>query len=199
LIALKRLRKSKVERQTKETSVRVELNIDGKGNTSVETTIPFLDHLAGTIGKHAMMDLKIVAKSKDKIVHHIAEDVAITFANALDKALGNRAKIYRFGHAIVPMDDSLAYAAIDLVKRQYYTIDLKLSRMNIEGMSKEDLEHFFRSFAQNVNACIHLNVQYGENDHHKVEAATKALAVALREAVTIDKKGRGIPSTKGSM
>lgn len=196
---MKRLRKSKVERQTKETSVRVELNIDGKGNTSVETTIPFLDHLAGTIGKHAMMDLKIVAKSKDKIVHHIAEDVAITFANALDKALGNRAKIYRFGHAIVPMDDSLAYAAIDLVKRQYYAIDLKLSRMNIEGMSKEDLEHFFRSFAQNVNACIHLNVQYGENDHHKVEAATKALAVALREAVTIDKKGRGIPSTKGSM
>lgn len=196
---MKRLRKSKVERQTKETSVRVELNIDGKGNTSVETTIPFLDHLAGTIGKHAMMDLKIVAKSKDKIVHHIAEDVAITFANALDKALGNRAKIYRFGHAIVPMDDSLAYAAIDLVKRQYYAIDLKLSRMNIEGMSKEDLEHFFRSFAQNVNACIHLNVQYGKNDHHKVEAATKALAVALREAVTIDKKGRGIPSTKGSM
>lgn len=196
---MKRLRKSKVERQTKETSVRVELNIDGKGNTSVETTIPFLDHLAGTIGKHAMMDLKIVAKSKDKIAHHIAEDVAITFANALDKALGNRAKIYRFGHAIVPMDDSLAYAAIDLVKRQYYTIDLKLSRMNIEGMSKEDLEHFFRSFAQNVNACTHLNVQYGENDHHKVEAATKALAVALREAVTIDKKGRGIPSTKGSM
>lgn len=196
---MKRLRKSKVERQTKETSVRVELNIDGKGNTSVETTIPFLDHLAGTIGKHAMMDLKIVAKSKDKIAHHIAEDVAITFANALDKALGNRAKIYRFGHAIVPMDDSLAYAAIDLVKRQYYAIDLKLSRMNIEGMSKEDLEHFFRSFAQNVNACIHLNVQYGENDHHKVEAATKALAVALREAVTIDKKGRGIPSTKGSM
>lgn len=196
---MKRLRKSKVERQTKETSVRVELNIDGKGNTSVETTIPFLDHLAGTIGKHAMMDLKIVAKSKDKIVHHIAEDVAITFANALDKALGNRTKIYRFGHAIVPMDDSLAYAAIDLVKRQYYAIDLKLSRMNIEGMSKEDLEHFFRSFAQNVNACIHLNVQYGENDHHKVEAATKALAVALREAVTIDKKGRGIPSTKGSM
>ena len=196
---MKRLRKSKVERQTKETSVRVELNIDGKGNTSVETTIPFLDHLAGTIGKHAMMDLKIVAKSKDKIVHHIAEDVAITFANALDKALGNRTKIYRFGHAIVPMDDSLAYAAIDLVKRQYYAIDLKLSRMNIEGMSKEDLEHFFRSFAQNVNACIHLNVQYGENDHHKVEAATKALAVALREAVTIDKMGRGMPSTKGSM
>lgn len=196
---MKRLRKSKVERQTKETSVRVELNIDGKGNTSVETTIPFLDHLAGTIGKHAMMDLKIVSKSKDKIVHHIAEDVAITFANAFDKALGNRAKIYRFGHAIVPMDDSLAYAAIDLVKRQYYAIDLKLSRMNIEGMSKEDLEHFFRSFAQNVNACIHLNVQYGENDHHKVEAATKALAVALREAVTIDKKARGIPSTKGSM
>jgi imidazoleglycerol-phosphate dehydratase len=97
------------------------------------------------------------------------------------------------------MDDSLAYAAIDLIKRQYFTVDLKLSRMNIEGMSKEDLEHFFRSLVQNINACIHVNVQYGENDHHKVEAATKAFAVALREAASIDKKGRGIPSTKGSM
>lgn len=194
-----RLRKAKVERTTKETSVKVELNIDGKGNTSIETTIPFLDHLTTTIAKHAMMDLKISAKSKDRIVHHIAEDVAITLANALDKALGNRAKIYRFGYSIVPMDDSLAYAAIDLVKRQYYAVDLKLSRMNIEGMSKEDLEHFFRSLVQNINACIHLNVQYGVNDHHKVEAAIKALAIALRQAASIDKKGRGVPSTKGSM
>ncbi|MEM3084691.1 MAG: imidazoleglycerol-phosphate dehydratase [Nitrososphaerales archaeon] len=193
------LRKAKVERITKETYVKVELNMDGKGNTSVETTIPFLDHLVSTIGKHAMIDVKIVAKSKDRIVHHIAEDVAITFADAIDKALGNRAKIYRFGHAIVPMDDSLAYAAIDLVKRQYHAIDLKLSRMNIEGMSKEDLEHFFRSLAQNMNACIHVNVQQGENDHHKVEAATKAFALALRDAVQIDKKGIVVPSTKGSM
>ncbi len=196
---MNRLRSAKVERTTKETSVKVVLNIDGKGDTSIETTIPFLDHLVGTIAKHAMMDLKIVAKSRDRIVHHIAEDVAITFAKALDKALGDRSRIYRFGHALVPMDDSLAYAAIDFVKREYYAIDLKLSRMNIEGMSKEDLEHFFRSFVQNVNACIHINVQYGESDHHKVEAATKALAVALREAASIDKKGRGIPSTKGSM
>jgi imidazoleglycerol-phosphate dehydratase len=97
------------------------------------------------------------------------------------------------------MDDSLAFAALDLVKREYYNIDLKLSRMNIEGMSKEDLEHFFRSFAQHINACTHVVVQYGNNDHHKVEAATKAMAVALREAVSIDRKGRGVPSTKGAM
>lgn len=198
-MTMNRLRKAKVERATKETSVKVELNIDGRGNARVETTIPFLDHLVSSIAKHAMLDLKMTAKSKDGIVHHIAEDVAITFANALDKALDNRARIYRFGHAIVPMDEALASAAIDLVKRQYYAIDLKLTRMNIEGMSKEDLEHFFRSFAQNINACVHVNVQYGENDHHKVEAATKALAVALRESMNIDKKGRGVPSTKGSM
>ncbi len=196
---MNRLRKSRVERTTKETTVRVELNIDGKGKTSVETTIPFLDHLVSTIAKHSMMDLKIVAKSKDKIVHHIAEDVAITLANAMDKALGNREKIFRFGHAIVPMDDALAFAAVDLVKRQYYTVDLKLNRMNIEGMSKEDLEHFFRSLAQNMNACTHIVVQYGSNDHHKVEAATKALAVALRMASSVDRKGRGVPSTKGAM
>ena len=196
---MNRLRKSRVERTTKETVVKVELNIDGKGKTSVETTIPFLDHLVSTIAKHSMMDLKIVAKSKDKIVHHIAEDVAITLANAMDKALGKRENIFRFGHAIVPMDDALAFAAVDLVKRQYYTVDLKLSRMNIEGMSKEDLEHFFRSLAQNMNACTHIVVQYGSNDHHKVEAATKALAVALRMASSVDRKGRGVPSTKGAM
>ena len=193
------MRRSKLERTTKETSVQVELNIDGKGNSSIETTIPFLDHLVGSIARHAMMNLKIVAISKDRIIHHIAEDVAITFARAIDKALGDRSRVHRFGHAIVPMDDSLAYAAIDLIKRDYYLIDLKLSRMNIEGMSKEDLEHFFRTFVQNINACIHINVQYGESDHHKVEAAIKALAVALREATNIDKKGRFIPSTKGSM
>ncbi len=193
------MRRSKLERITKETSVQVELNIDGKGNSSIETTIPFLDHLVGSIARHAMMNLKIVARSKDRIIHHIVEDVAITFARAIDKALGDRSRVYRFGHAIVPMDDSLAYAAIDLIKRDYYLIDLKLSRMNIEGMSKEDLEHFFRTFVQNVNACIHITVQYGESDHHKVEAAVKALAVALREAINIDKKGRFIPSTKGSM
>ena len=193
------LRKSKVERATKETLVKVDLNIDGNGKASVDTTIPFLDHLVASMAKHSMMDLKIVAKSKDRIVHHIAEDVGITFANAVDKALGNRARILRFGHAIVPMDDALAIAAIDLVKREYYNIDLKLTRMNIEGMSKEDLDHFFRSFAQNINACTHAVVQYGNNDHHKVEAATKALAVALREAISIDKKARGVPSTKGAM
>lgn len=193
------MRKSKVERATKETSVKVELNIDGNGKTSVKTTIPFLDHLVTSIAKHGMMDLKVAARSKDRIVHHIAEDVAITFANAIDKALGKREGILRFGHAIVPMDEALAFAAVDLVKREYYNIDLKLNRMNIEGMSKEDLEHFFRSFAQNISACTHIVVQYGNNDHHKVEAAAKALAVALREAASIDRKGRGIPSTKGAM
>jgi len=196
---MNRLRESKVERATKETLVKVELNLDGNGKTAVDTTIPFLDHLVTSIAKHGMMDLKIVAKSKDGIVHHIAEDVAITLANVIDKALGKRERILRFGHAIVPMDDALAFAAVDLVRREYYNIDLKLSRANIEGMPKEDLEHFFRSLAQNLNACTHIVVQYGKNDHHKVEAATKALAVALREAASLDKKGRGVPSTKGAM
>lgn len=193
------LRKSKLERKTKETSVRVELNIDGSGKTNVDTTIPFLDHLVTSLAKHSMMDVKITAKSNDRIVHHVAEDVAITFASAVDKALGKRDGIVRFGHAIVPMDDALAFAAVDLVRRQYHNIDLKLERMNIEGMPKEDLEHFFRSFAQHVNGCLHVVVQYGKNDHHKVEAAIKAMAVALRDAKTVDRKGGGAPSTKGVM
>ncbi len=193
------MRKSRVERTTKETSVRVEVNIDGSGKTAITTTIPFLDHLVSSIAKHGMLDLKISAKSKDRIVHHIAEDVAITLASAIDKALGKRERIARFGHAIVPMDEALAFAAVDLVKREYFNVDLKLERLNIEGMSREDLEHFFRSFAQNINACTHVVVQYGKNDHHKVEAAAKALAIALRDAASMDRRARGVPSTKGKM
>jgi imidazoleglycerol-phosphate dehydratase len=97
------------------------------------------------------------------------------------------------------MDEAIAYAAVDLVKRQYHVVDLKLSRSQIEGVSREDLEHFIKSLAQNLNACTHMNVHYGENDHHKVEAAVKAFAVALRMAARIDNQQRGVPSTKGAM
>lgn len=192
-------RKSLIKRNTKETSITVSVNLDGAGKTDIKTGMNFLDHLIVSFGKHSMMDLKVMAKSNDNIEHHLIEDTAITIGQAIDKALDSRKGITRFGVAAVPMDESLASASIDLVKRPYSKLTLLIKRNKIEDMSKEDLEHFFSSLLQNLNSCIHLTVQYGENDHHKVESAIKSLAVALRNAISIDSKQKGIPSTKGSM
>lgn len=191
-------RSAKMERITKETSVIVEVNIGGTGKTIVKTTLPFIDHLITAIGKHSMIDIVLTAKSNDGIVHHLVEDVSIALSQTIDKALSDRAKITRFGYAIVPMDESLAYVSVDLVKRQFYNIQLKLTR-DVEGIPREDLEHFLRSLAQNLNACIHIIVKYGVNDHHKIESAIKAFAVALRMAISIDNQMEGVPSTKGAM
>ncbi len=192
-------RTAKIKRETKETSIFVQVNLDGFGKTSINTGIDFFDHLIGSFGKHAMLDLTVKAKSNDNILHHLIEDTGITIGMALDKALGNRSGITRFSYASVPMDESLAEASVDLVRRQYNKINLSVKRAQIEGMSKEDVEHFVFSLAQNINSCIHINVRYGDNDHHKIEAAIKSLAVAFRMAASPDKKQKGIPSTKGSM
>lgn len=192
-------RKSSIKRETKETSVSVQTNLDGSGKISIKTGIDFFDHLITSFAKHSMLDLTVKAKSNDNILHHLIEDVGIAIGAAMDKALGARTGITRFSYASVPLDESLAEATIDLVRRPYHKINLSIKRTQIEGMSKEDIEHFFTSLSQNLNSCIHLNVKYGENDHHKVEAAIKSLAVAFRIAASIDKKQKGIPSTKGSM
>jgi imidazoleglycerol-phosphate dehydratase len=192
-------RKARVVRETKETSVTVEVNIDGTGNARAKTGIPFIDHLIVSVSKHSMIDISLAGKSNDGIVHHLAEDVAIALSQTIDKALGDRSRIVRFGSAMVPMDEALAYVAIDLVKRQYHKADLKLERDSIEGVPREDLDHFVRSLLQNLNACTHMIVEYGDNDHHKVEAALKAFALALRAAASTDAKRKGVPSTKGAM
>jgi imidazoleglycerol-phosphate dehydratase len=192
-------RKARIERITKETAVNVYVNLDGTGKTDVKTRLSFIDHLITSIGKHAMIDITLNGESKDDILHHLAEDVAIALAQSIDKALGDRTKITRFGYALIPMDESLAYVSIDLIKRKFYNMQLKLTRDSIEGIPREDLEHFARSLVQNLNACTHMVVNYGENDHHKVEAALKAFAVALRMASNIDSKRKGVPSAKGAM
>ncbi len=204
------IRKSKIKRETKETSVSVSLNIDGSGKTSIDTGISFLDHLITSFGKHSMLDLTVKAKSKDKIKHHLIEDTAIAVGSTIDKALGNRTGITRFSYASVPMDESLAETSLDfvkrpyskitlLIKRPYSKITLSIKRNSIEGISKEDIEHFFTSLTQNLNVCVHVTVKYGDNDHHKIEAAIKSLAVAFRNASLSDKKQKGVPSTKGAM
>ena len=192
-------RKARIERVTKETAVNVSVNLDGTGKTHVKTQLSFIDHLITSIGKHSMIDITLNGESMDDIVHHLVEDVAIALAQSIDKALGDRTKITRFGYALIPMDEALAYVSIDLVKRQFYNVQLKLTRDSIEGIPREDLEHFARSLVQNLNACTHMVVNYGENDHHKVEAALKAFAVALRMASNVDSKRKGVPSAKGAM
>jgi imidazoleglycerol-phosphate dehydratase len=192
-------RKSSINRNTKETRVSISVNLDGSGKTEINTGINFLDHLITAFGKHGMMDLKVDSKSHDKIKHHLIEDTGITLGLAIEKALATRSGITRFSYASVPMDESLAETSIDLVKRSFYKLVLSINGNTIEDISKEDLEHFFQSLLQNLNCCVHLTVKYGDNDHHKVEAAIKSLAVALRQASSYDKKQKGVPSTKGSM
>ena len=192
-------RTAKTERITKETSITAEVKIEGSGKVNVKTSLPFIDHLITAIGKHGMIDINLIAKSNDGIIHHLIEDISITLSQAIDKALGNRSRIARFGYAIVPMDESLAYVSIDLVRRQFCNIQLKLSRDSIEGIAREDLEHFVISLAQNLNACTHIIIEYGENDHHKIECAIKAFAISLRMAANIDRNLKGVPSTKGTM
>ncbi len=189
------MRKDEVYRKTKETEVSVKVNLDGSGKVNAKTGVPFLDHMVTSMATHSMID--ITANVTGDLRHHSVEDLALGLGEALNKALGARNDIARFGFAAVPMDCSLAFAALDLVKRPYFKIDLKLRGKKIEDMPIEDINHFFESLATSLCANVHVYVQYGSNDHHKIEAAVKALALSLRQAVAIDPKRKGVPSSKG--
>jgi len=189
------MRTEEVYRKTKETEVKVKVNLDGEGKADASTGVPFLDHMITSLATHSMID--IAAKVKGDLRHHMVEDLAIDLGEALNKALGTREGIARFGYAAAPMDCSLAFAAIDLVKRPYFKIDLKLRGKKIEDMPTEDINHFLESLATSLSANVHVFVQYGSNDHHKAEAAVKALALSLRQAVALDPRRKGVPSSKG--
>ena len=189
------MRKDEVYRKTKETEVSVKVNLDGTGKVDIDTGVPFLDHMVTSLATHSMID--ITAKVTGDLRHHSVEDLAIGLGEALSKALGTREGIARFGYAAAPMDCSLAFAAVDLVKRPYFKIDLKLRGKKIEDMPTEDIIHFLESLTTSLCANIHIFVQYGSNDHHKAEAAVKALALSLRQAVALDPKRKGVPSSKG--
>lgn len=189
------MRVGEVSRKTSETDVSVKVNLDGSGISEVETGIEFLDHMLKSLATHSLID--ITAKAKGDLTHHTLEDVAICLGEAVLKALGSASGITRFGYAIVPMDCSLALAAVDLAKRPYVVVDLKLRGKKVEDMPCENIMHFLETLAMALRANVHIWVQYGSNDHHKVEAAFKALALALRQAVSLDSRRGGIPSSKG--
>ena len=189
------MRVCEISRKTSETDVSVKVNLDGQGIAEVETGIEFLDHMLKSLATHSLID--ITAKAKGDLTHHTLEDVAICLGEAVLKALGSASGITRFGYAIVPMDCSLALAAVDLAKRPYVVVDLKLRGKKVEDMPCENIMHFLETLAMALRANVHIWVQYGSNDHHKVEAAFKALALALRQAVSLDSRRGGIPSSKG--
>ncbi len=192
------MRKATLERGTKETRIKVAVQLDGSGRAKVETGVKFLDHMLNSLTTHSLIDLEL--RGGGDLKHHVVEDAALAFGMALNKALGSRAGIRRFGHAIVPMDDALAIAAVDLVRRPYSSVDLQLKRTMVEDAPREDLEHFFASVATALGATVHLKVMEGRNDHHKFEAAVKAFALALRDAIALDPgRSKKLPTSKGVM
>ena len=191
------MRTGKTERETRETRICVEVNLEGSGKSDVETPIAFLSHMLASLATHSMMDIKVRANGDLK--HHIAEDTALCLGLAIRKALDESEAVFRFGDATVPMDCSLASAAVDLGNRPYWVVDLGTRGPIIEDMPSEDAAHFLVSLAASLRANIHVRVDYGENDHHRVEAAFKALALSLRQALLIDRRRTGVPSSKGAI
>ena len=189
-------RKSVVKRETKETSISLELNLDGSGQWEVNTGITMFDHLLAQLAQHGRFDIKISATSDDQ--HHLAEDVAICLGRAFGEALGEKRGIVRMADATVPMDDALATVAIDISGRGYTVLDLPFADNDMFGFPTDLVRHFLESFAVEGRLNLHVKVAYGINDHHKAEALFKALGRALDMATRIDERISGeLPSTKG--
>ncbi|HIE17012.1 MAG TPA: imidazoleglycerol-phosphate dehydratase HisB [Dehalococcoidia bacterium] len=188
-------RKATVTRETKETSVKVQLNIDGQGEFEITTGIRFFDHMLCQLAQHGIFDIKLSATGTDQ--HHIVEDVAISLGRAFNQALGGRSGIARMAHALVPMDEALAVVALDIGGRGYAAFEALFSSNRIDNMTTDLIRHFFVSFASEARLTIHAKVITGINDHHKAEALFKALARALDGATRLDERLAGrIPSTK---
>ena len=189
---------SSISRRSKETSVTVKVKLLGTGRSSVRTGVAFLDHVLDSLSTHSLVDIWV--RARGDLQHHVVEDVALSLGKAMSKALGDRSGIRRFGYAIVPMDDALALAAVDLVRRPYSVVELGIERPMLEDAAREDLEHFFGSVATAMEVTLHIKVLRGRNDHHKFEAATKAFALSLRDALRPDSEREGrLPSSKGLM
>jgi imidazoleglycerol-phosphate dehydratase len=187
------------ERSTKETRIRLSLDLDG-GEARVATGVGFLDHMLELLARHGRLGLEVEAEGDlETGAHHTTEDVGIVLGQAIDEALGDRSGIRRYGQALVPMDESLGECAIDISGRPLCAFDADLPTTAIAGFDTELAEEFFRAFANNAKLTLHIWVRSGTNAHHMIEAAFKAFARALREAVSVDPDEPGVPSTKGTL
>lgn len=191
-------RVGKVIRKTRETNITVEVILDGKGSYSIKTGLPFLDHMLELMSKHSLIDMKISAKGDTDVdYHHLVEDLGLVLGTALDKALGSRRGIRRYGESTVPMDESLAKAVVDLGGRPYLVLDMATRRKKILEFDLGLIEEFFRAFAVQARMNLHIKQVYGKDPHHAYEAVFKAVARALRVACEPDPRVRGVPSSKG--
>ncbi len=193
------MRTAAVERNTKETQIKLALDLDGSGIYDIQTGVGFLDHMLEQLSRHSLIDLTLRAVGDLHIdSHHVTEDCGIAIGEAVAKALGGRKGITRYGHAYVPMDETLTRVAIDLSNRPYLIWKVAFSRDKLGDMDTELFKEWFQAFAQAAGATLHVECLYGENNHHIVESCFKALARALRQAVEIDpRKADAVPSTKG--
>ncbi|MFQ5348149.1 MAG: imidazoleglycerol-phosphate dehydratase HisB [Rhodothalassiaceae bacterium] len=193
------MRQAQHRRKTRETEISVALDLDGTGEAAIGTGIGFLDHMLEQIARHALVDLEVAARGDLHIdAHHTVEDVAITLGGALDRALGDRAGIARFGAAHVAMDEALARVVLDISGRPYLVWNARLTQPRLGEIDSELFEHFFRSLAFTAGLTLHVALLYGRNNHHIIEAIFKAFARALREAAAPDpRRGGAVPSSKG--
>jgi imidazoleglycerol-phosphate dehydratase len=193
-------RVASVQRKTKETDVRVKLNLDGSGRSKISIGLPFLEHMLELFARHGLFDLDVNCQGDLEIDdHHSVEDIAITLGQALIKALGSKTGISRYGEAIVPMDEALCRSVIDLSGRFYLVYEVQTRRQKIGNFSVELAEHFWRSFADAAKFNLHIDCLRGRNTHHILEGTFKASARALRQAVALNHRVTGVPSTKGSL
>jgi len=193
-------RTSEKHRKTKETDVQISLDLDGSGTSKIATGISFLDHMLSLFAKHGLFDLEIECKGDLEIDdHHSVEDTAIVLGEAFKEALGDKAGISRYGAALVPMDEALCRSVVDLSGRFYLVYEAETKRQMIGNFSVELAEHFWRSFAESLRCNLHIDCLRGRNTHHILEGTFKATARALRQAVEIDPRIRGVQSTKGTL
>jgi imidazoleglycerol-phosphate dehydratase len=193
-------RKSEIKRQTGETDVNLILNLDGDGKSRVDTGVAFLDHMLELFARHGLFDLEVSCKGDLQIDdHHTVEDIAISLGQAFAQALGDKQGVVRYGAAYVPMDETLARAVVDLSGRYYLVYKVQNTRDRVGAFSVEMAEHFWHSFAEHCKCNLHIEVFYGRNQHHIIEAVFKSAARALSQAARIDDRIKGVMSTKGTI
>jgi len=195
---MKKHRKAQVRRTTKETDIFLKIDLDGSGKHSIKTGIPFFDHMLSLLSHHSRMDLTIKAKGDIGVdAHHTVEDVGICLGDGIRQALGEAKGIWRYGLGLIPMDETLASVTLDLSMRPCLVYHMKLKRSRIGNFDLELVEEFLRALANHAKMTLHINLLYGRNSHHMVESVFKGLGRALREAVSLDERVMGVPSTKG--
>ncbi len=195
------MRKAQIERNTKETKIKVGVNLDGRGESHISTGIGFLDHMLEQLSRHSLIDIDLEAKGDLHIdFHHTTEDTGIAIGEAVSKALGDRKGIMRYGSALSPMDETLTRVVLDASNRPYLIWKVAFSRGKLGEMDTELFKEWFQAFSQSAGVTLHIETLYGENNHHIVESCFKGLARSLRAAITVDpRRSDAIPSTKGTL